>query len=120
MDKNILIYWSGGKDSAMALYEIGNSQKYSGYQVTGLLTTLTDGYDRISGHGVRRSLLERQAACLGLNLHNTYIPKKATMSEYESVIEDALLMHKNDGTHFAATGDILIEKRRMNTFKNWE
>lgn len=117
MDKNMLIYWSGGKDSAMTLYEINTNKRFCGYRVTDLLTTLTEGYDRISGHGVRRSLLERQADCLGLRLHKTYIPKGATMDEYESVIEDALLRHKEAGTGVAATGDIFIEKRRMSTFK---
>lgn len=117
MDKKILFYWSGGKDSTMALYEISINPKYCEYRVTDLLTTLTEGYDRISGHGVRRSVLERQVACLGLSLHKTYIPKNATMSEYESVIEEALLIYRNEGTHFAATGDIFVEKRRMATFK---
>lgn len=117
MEKDILIYWSGGKDSAMALHEINTNQRFSGFRVKGLMTTLTDGYDRISGHGVRRSILERQAECLGLSLHKTYIPKNATMQDYESVIEEALLQHKQQGTNFAATGDIFIEKRRMATFK---
>ncbi|MBA2749898.1 MAG: adenine nucleotide alpha hydrolase [Tatlockia sp.] len=116
MDK-ILLYWSGGKDSTMAFYEVNTNPRYRGYCITDLLTTLTEGYDRISGHGVRRSLVERQVACLGLNLHKTYIPKRATMSEYESVIEEALLKYRREGTNAVATGDIFIEKRRMATFK---
>jgi uncharacterized protein (TIGR00290 family) len=117
MDNKVLFYWSGGKDSAMALHDINTHQRYFGYRITGLLTTLTEGYDRISGHGVRRSLLERQAACLGLDLHKTYIPKMSTMDTYESVIEDALLRHRQEGMDVAATGDIFVEKRRMAIFK---
>ncbi|HEU4711050.1 MAG TPA: diphthine--ammonia ligase [Pyrinomonadaceae bacterium] len=117
MDESMLMYWSGGKDSVMALYEAKTNQLYRDYQVTSLLTTLTEGYDRISGHGVRRLLLEYQAECLGLNLHKTYIPKGAAMSQYEAVIEEALLRQKTEGTTVAATGDIFIEKRRMATFK---
>ena len=117
MAKEILMYWSGGKDSAMALHEIKTNPRFSEFRVKGLMTTLTEGYDRISGHGVRRSLLERQAECLGLSLHKTYIPQQATMQDYEGVIEEALLQHKREGTNFAATGDIFIEKRRMATFK---
>jgi uncharacterized protein (TIGR00290 family) len=117
MDKNVVLYWSGGKDSAMALYEISTNPRYHGYCVTSLLTTFTEDYDRISGHGVRRSLLERQAACLGLNLHKTYITKTATMSEYESVVEEALLKCKQGKANVAATGDIFVEKRRMTLFK---
>jgi uncharacterized protein (TIGR00290 family) len=117
MEENMLLYWSGGKDSVMALYEAKTNQLYREYQVTSLLTTLTEGFDRISGHGVRRLLLEYQAECLGLNLHKTYIPKGAAMSKYEAVIEEALLRQKTEGTTVAATGDIFIEKRRMATFK---
>lgn len=117
MDKGVLLYWSGGKDSAMALYELATSEKYGAYRVTDLLTTLTHGYDRISGHGVRSALLERQTECLGLRLHKTYISKQATMREYEFVIEEALRDHKSRGTGVAATGDIFVEKRRMAIFK---
>jgi uncharacterized protein (TIGR00290 family) len=117
MDQNVVLYWSGGKDSAVALHEINTNPRYAGYCVSSLLTTLTDVYDRISGHGVRRSLLELQAACLGLSLHKTYISRGGTMSEYESVIEEALLRQKSEGTNVAATGDIFVEKRRMATFK---
>jgi uncharacterized protein (TIGR00290 family) len=97
----------------MALHEIGTNQRYRGYRVASLLTTLTEDYDRISGHGVRRSVLEYQAACLGLELRETYISKGATLNEYESVMEAALLKQKRDGTHVVASGDIFVEKRRM-------
>lgn len=117
MEENMLMYWSGGKDSVMALYEAKTNRRYRDHRVTSLLTTLTEGYDRISGHGVRRLLLEHQAECLGLGLLKTYIPKGAAMSQYEAVIEDALTQQKTQGTTLAATGDIFIEKRRMATFK---
>ena len=117
MDTKVVLYWSGGKDSAMALYEISTNHRYYGYCVASLLTTLTEGYDRVSGHGVRRSLLDYQAACLGLELHKTYISKRATMNEYDTVMEEALLKHNREGTNVAATGDILVEKQRMATFK---
>ncbi len=117
MEKNTLLYWSGGKDSAMALYELNHNPRFRGFQVTDILTTLTRGYDRISGHGIRDEILERQARCLGLKLHRTYIPQQSSMSEYEYVIEEALRHYKNNGTRHAATGDIFIEKRRMAIFK---
>ncbi|MCX6010906.1 MAG: hypothetical protein NT134_01375 [Chloroflexi bacterium] len=56
--EKLLFCWSGGKDSAMALYEI---QKNNEYEVVSLLTTITEDYDRISMHGVRRLLVEQQA-----------------------------------------------------------
>ncbi len=50
MKEKILLSWSGGKDSSMTLYEIQQTQNY---EIAALLTTVTDGYDRISMHGVR-------------------------------------------------------------------
>jgi uncharacterized protein (TIGR00290 family) len=117
MTQDMLLYWSGGKDCAVALHELNTNPRYGSYHVTDVLTTLTLGYDRISGHGVRGDLLERQVECLGLNLHKTYIPQRATMSDYDSVIEAALLTYRERGTAGAATGDIFVEKRRMATFK---
>ena len=72
--QKVLVSWSGGKDSALALYEILKDQDY---QVSALLTTLTGDYDRISMHGVRRSLLEQQAAALGFPLEKVLISKNA-------------------------------------------
>jgi diphthamide synthase (EF-2-diphthine--ammonia ligase) len=37
-DKRAVLYWSGGKDSAMALHEITTNQRYGGYCVASLLT----------------------------------------------------------------------------------
>lgn len=118
MTGDTVLYWSGGKDSAMAFQEIATSERFSGHRITSLLTTLTAGYDRITGHGVRRALLERQAASLGLDVMLTYIPKKSTMAQYEEVMETALRKLKRSGNEFAATGDIYLEKQRISMFKN--
>jgi len=103
----------------MALHDLLSVDRYkSRLRVSGLLTTLTDGYDRISGHGVHNAILDRQVACLGTSVRKTYISRASTMLEYERVIEHALLEEKNRGTSAAATGDIFIEKRRMSSIKN--
>src|SRR5438445_11983440 len=64
----LLVAWSGGKDSALALREIRGDGRY---RVAALLTTVTAEYDRISMHGVRRALLRRQAESLGLPLERS-------------------------------------------------
>lgn len=110
MQKNVLLSWSGGKDSVMSLYEISTNPRYREYRVSDLVTTLTEGYDRISGHGVRRDVLERQAASLGLDVREAYISKKATMDEYESVMEEVYVEHKESGTNIVAFGDIFLKK----------
>src|SRR5690242_9852574 len=59
----IVVSWSGGKDSALALDAL---RRDPAWDVVGLLTSVTQPYDRISVHGVRRSLLLAQAASLGV------------------------------------------------------
>ncbi len=108
LKERILLSWSGGKDSCMALHEI---QKSNGYEIV-LLTTVTEGYDRISMHGVRRALLERQAESLGLHLVKVYIPKKSTQEEYELRMKEVLTKHQNEGANSVAFGDIFLEDLR--------
>jgi diphthamide synthase (EF-2-diphthine--ammonia ligase) len=80
-EKRVLVSWSGGKDSCVALREI---QKTSKIHVAALLTTVTRDFDRISMHGVRRSLLERQATSLEIPLRQVLIAKGARNEEYEA------------------------------------
>ena len=72
MKQKVILSWSGGKDSAMALYALLKSSRY---EVVSLLTTLSKQYERISHHGVRVELLEQQAAALGICLHKLYLPQ---------------------------------------------
>jgi uncharacterized protein (TIGR00290 family) len=102
--------WSGSKDSCVALQELRQSP---GYSVAALLTTVTRDYDRISMHGVRRVLLERQAASLGLPLHEVFINKDATNQEYEAKMEEAFSLYRERGTRRVAFGDLFLEEIRV-------
>src|ERR1017187_10391721 len=64
--ERVVLSWSGGKDSTMAAYHLLASHKY---EIAALLTTVTEEFGRISMHGVRQELLERQAQSLGIALH---------------------------------------------------
>jgi uncharacterized protein (TIGR00290 family) len=110
-----LLSWSGGKDSALSLYEI---QKASDYSVAALLTTITEDYDRISMHGVRRVLLERQADALGLPLQKIYIPRDATNGVYESRLGAFLEEGLREEIDTVAFGDIFLEDLRQFREKN--
>src|SRR5665811_2113070 len=94
MPEDVLFCWSGGKDSAMALHVLRSAH---GYRVTALLTTVTEQYDRISMHGVRRELLERQAKSLGLPLHAVLIPPQCSNATYEARMQEALIEHLASG-----------------------
>ncbi len=111
----ILFCWSGGKDSAMALHTI---LQRDDIQVTALLTTVTEGYERISMHGVRRELLERQAQSIGLPLHEVRIPPQCVNPIYEARMEEALRVHYNRGVRKVAFGDIFLEDLRVYREKN--
>ncbi len=56
--KKAIFNWSGGKDSALALYKIKQAEEY---EVLTLLTSVSQKYQRISMHGVRKELLELQS-----------------------------------------------------------
>lgn len=109
MKEKVLLSWSGGKDSSMTLYELRRSQPY---EVAVLLTTLTETYDRISMHGVRRELLEQQAEAVGVPLHTMYIPQNASNDIYEARMRETLTYFQGEGIQTVAFGDIFLEDLR--------
>lgn len=115
MPDKILFSWSGGKDSALALHSLMNNNEF---EIVALLTTVTSGYDRISMHGVRLQLLEKQAESIGLPLEKVMISKKSSNEEYEEKMEDALLKYKNEGVVSVAFGDIFLEDLKKHREEN--
>jgi uncharacterized protein (TIGR00290 family) len=109
-EKAVLVSWSGGKDSCMALREI---QRTANTRVAALLTTITRDYDRISMHGVRRVLLERQAASLGVPLHQILISKGANNDEYETKMGEAFAAYRQQGVSSVVFGDLFLEEIRV-------
>jgi uncharacterized protein (TIGR00290 family) len=111
----VLFCWSGGKDSAMALHTL---LQRSDIHIVALLTTVTEGYERISMHGVRRELLDRQVQSIGLPLHEVRIPPQCVNPVYEARMEEALRMHLENGVQTVAFGDIFLEDLRAYREKN--
>ena len=107
--QGVLVSWSGGKDSCFALHEI---QRTSNIRVEALLTTVTRDFDRISMHGVRRVLLERQAASLGLPLHQILISRGAGNDEYEQRLEEAFAGYRDRGIDSVVFGDLFLQDIR--------
>jgi uncharacterized protein (TIGR00290 family) len=101
--------WSCGKDSATALYRL---QRDPAYDVVGLLTTLTEGYDRVSMSGVRRELLHLQAAALGLPVREVWIPPACINPVYEARMGDAVAELKASGVQAVGFGDLFLEDVR--------
>lgn len=105
----VLVSWSGGKDSCFALYEI---QKAPSIRVEALITTVTRDFDRISMHGVRRVLLERQAESLGLPLQQIFITKGAGNAEYEQRMGETFVLYHRRGIDVVVFGDLFLQDIR--------
>jgi uncharacterized protein (TIGR00290 family) len=105
----LVFSWSGGKDSAMALHSLLHDPEF---QVIALLTTVTEGFDRISMHGVRRELLHRQAECIGLPVEEVLIPPQCVNSAYESRMAEAVLRFRDGGVRHFGFGDIFLRDVR--------
>ena len=105
--RDVIVAWSGGKDSALALREVRGDARY---RVAALLTTVTAQYDRISIHGVRRTLLRRQAQSLGLPLEEVLISPGASNDEYETNMGTALaaLRTRIPGLDAVVFGDLFL------------
>jgi len=111
----ILFCWSGGKDSAVALHTLLQQKQF---HVAALLATVTEGYDRIAMHGVRRELLHRQADSLHLPLHEVSIPPQCVNPIYEARMEQALRLFYGQGVRKVAFGDVFLEDLRAYREKN--
>jgi uncharacterized protein (TIGR00290 family) len=105
----VLFAWSGGKDSAMALHEI---RKNTDVEVVALLTTVTRDYDRISMHGVRCELLEKQAKSLRLPLEKVFISRQSSNDEYEAAMRAILDKYSARDVTVVAFGDIFLQDLR--------
>jgi uncharacterized protein (TIGR00290 family) len=101
--------WSGGKDSALALYYcLQNTELDIRY----LVTTVNDAVDRISMHGVRTELLIQQAESVGVPLYQIRLPEMPDMATYDKVMTDHLTHFKNEGITHSIFGDIFLEDLR--------
>jgi uncharacterized protein (TIGR00290 family) len=107
--KKVVVAWSGGKDSTLALYEVLNS---GSYEVLELLTTVAKDNGRISIHDVRRVLLEQQAKALRIPLEELFIPKGASDAEYADKLLKTLKRHRGNGVSSVVFGDLFIEDIR--------
>lgn len=108
----IVLSWSGGKDSALALTTL---RADPAFDVVGLLTSVTAGYDRISIHGVRRALLEAQARALDLTVDEIVLQPESSNEAYDAAVEQALVnLHRRyPDVHRVAYGDLFLADVRQ-------
>ena len=109
MSESIVLCFSGGKDTTLALQALQQQRRY---KVVSLLTTVTSEYDRVSMHGVRRALLHQQTASLGLSLTEVQVPPMSSNDIYERAMRTALDKLRARGIRRVAFGDIFLEDLR--------
>ncbi len=109
----LVMSWSGGKDSAMALHRLLADRRY---EVVGLLTTVSREFHRVSHHGVREELLELQAETLGLPLRKVYFPPSddapPTMAAFDAHMGEVMAEYRQQSVLFVGYGDIHLESLR--------
>jgi uncharacterized protein (TIGR00290 family) len=115
----VLFSWSGGKDSALALYEVLRGGRY---EVVALLTTVAGQYGRVSHHGVREELLDLQASALGLPLDKLYLPvmdnNPCTNAQFEELMGGRLARYRPQGVCKVVHGDLFLADLRAYRERN--
>lgn len=106
MTRKAIFNWSGGKDSALALYYALQDQYF---HIERLLTNVNSTFGRVSMHGVREVLLEQQASSIGIPLHKLQLPEQPSMEEYNTMMKQTMTGFAQEGFAHAFFGDIFLE-----------
>jgi len=103
-----LLAWSGGKDAAWTLHALRQGGTHT---VVALLSTITEGYERIAMQGIRVEVLHAQAAAAGLPVLEARMPPQADNARYEASFADALVRARArwPGLAHVAFGDLFLE-----------
>ncbi len=107
--KKAVFNWSGGKDSALALYKVLQEGEF---EVVSLLTTVNRDTHRSSMHGIPLALLRQQAESIGLPLHVVGLTPKGNMEDYESAMSEAVRHFVGEGVRHFIFGDIFLHDVR--------
>ena len=102
-----MLSWSGGKDAAWTLHVL---RQRDDVDVVGLLTTITEGYERIAMQGIRVDVLHAQAAAAGVPVIEARMPQRASNEVYQQTFADALQRARQrwPGLHRIAFGDLFL------------
>lgn len=109
MHKRVYLSWSSGKDSAWALEVL---RADPGVELLGLVCTVTEAFDRVAMHGVRRALLEEQARAAGLPLRVLPLPYPCSNEHYEAAMRSFVAEVVREGATHLAFGDLFLEDVR--------
>lgn len=108
--QKILLFWSGGKDSCLALHYLKQDPSF---KIMGLVSTIEEETNAVRFHGIKENLLKKQAELLNLPLQRIYVPKDCSNFIYEEKIKNFLERFKNAGITHLAFGDIHLTEIRQ-------
>src|SRR5258708_24916130 len=102
-------FWSGGKDSGLALDRVRRSGTY---EVRALITTVNAEFRRVSMHGVREELIDLQSEAIGIPSYKMYVGGRGSNADYVPALRAALGTFKNRGITNFIFRDIFLEDMR--------
>lgn len=105
----ILVSWSGGKESAMALKDLLQHREY---EVGGLITVLNEANDRVAENFVSREMISLQAESIGLPIEFIYLPMQCDKKIYKEKFAASLKPYKDQGFTHIAFGDLFLDDLR--------
>lgn len=104
MKERIAFSWSGGKDSALALYRLMQQEQY---EVVYLLSNF-NANNQLSMHAVSPELIEKQSEAIGIPLIKVKVENNDNAT-YEKAMKATLLKLKEEGVYKVGYGDIFLE-----------
>ncbi len=110
MKEKAIFNWSGGKDSALCLYKLLQTQQYD---IVALLTSVNQQHQRISMHGVRVELLDKQAESIGLPCVKMFMTENPSMQDYENTMRSTMQQFIDQNVTTSVFGDIFLEDLRI-------
>ncbi|HQS07048.1 MAG TPA: adenine nucleotide alpha hydrolase, partial [Daejeonella sp.] len=108
--KKAVLFWSGGKDSAMALHRLKQNPQV---EIMGLVTTLNSDFKRISMHGIAEKVLDRQAEQLGFPVIKMWVSNQPDNYSYEASFLKTCTQLVEMDVDTLVFGDIFLEDLRI-------
>jgi len=106
--KGLALSWSGGKESSLTLERL----RRMGQVVDRLVVTCSEEFDRVTMHGVRRELIQRQSDALGIPLESVFLPRECSNEIYEEKMESVAERLIKEEINQIAFGDIHLQDVR--------
>ncbi len=110
MKKQLFFNWSSGKDSALALHHLLLDRQYN---VGQLLVSMNAHYNRVTMHGIRRTLLTQQLQAIAIPYTTVELPQHPTHEIYQQLMRTEISHLQNAGYGYAGFGDIFLEDLRQ-------